>query len=568
MDITVKIGGEAGQGLQTVGDLISKACHRAGLYLLTVNDFESRIRGGHSFLQVRISDRPVKAPSHIVNILVALNRRTYDLHRGEVSPDGVILVNGKYKAFEENVTGIDIDKLAAEAGGLITSNTVAAGAALSLIGARFEIVENILNARFSSKGDKVARMNLNAAKLGYDSVKGLKFSAASDLKNNRPKGKIMTGARAAAMGALAADCRFAAFYPMSPATGIISDFNSFADDFPVVVEQAEDEIAAVNMIIGASYAGVRSMTATSGGGFCLMTEALGLSAMSETPVTIINAQRPGPATGLPTRTAQSDLLFAINASHDEFPRFVFAPGTAYEAFEVMIRAFHLSDKYQVPSVVLMDQYLCDSVFIAERPLKVPENIERFITEDEQIQNPSEYKRFALTSSGVSPRILPCNGKALLVATGNEHTEDGHISEDQTNRNNMMEKRLKKSLEMRKDIRSPETENAGAKIMLVSWGSTGGAVKESVQKLNETGFDAGFVNFVDIWPFPSEDASDVLGKSEHLIVVEANSCAQFGKLLKQQTGLEYDKAVLKYDGRPIYPVDILNGIKEFTAVGSK
>ena len=569
MDITVKIGGEAGQGIQTVGDLISQVCHSAGCYLLSVNDFESRIRGGHSFLQIRVSDAPITAPSHRVALLVALNQETYDLHKQELDSDGVILLNAPENGVEKNVVRLDIDALAREAGGKITANTVAAGAVLSLIGADFQILETLLTRRFESKGDGVVKMNVSAAKLGYESMSGVDFAPKTDMKNGSPKGKLITGSKAAALGALAADCRFSAFYPMSPATGIIVAFDSFSDDFPIVTEQAEDEIAAMNMIIGASYAGVRSMTATSGGGFCLMTEALGLAAMAETPVVVINAQRPGPATGLPTRTSQGDLLFAINASQDEFPRFVFAPGDPHEIFETMIRAFHLSDKYQAPAIVLMDQYLCGSSFIAKKPFNVPEKIERFITTDDQIENPSEYQRFALTPDGVSPRVLPCAGQALLLATGNEHLEDGHISEDKINRKKMVEKRLAKLSGMKEEMRAPETFHEGAELMLVSWGSTNGAVKEAALALKATkGVDVGCMNLVDIWPFPGEQVAEILSKSRCFVVVECNSYAQLGKLIAQETGAQYDHAVLKYDGRPIYPVDILNGLTDAGLVEKK
>ncbi|VEN73550.1 2-oxoglutarate ferredoxin oxidoreductase subunit alpha KorA [Candidatus Desulfarcum epimagneticum] len=571
MDATIKIGGEAGQGIQTVGDLIAHVCHREGLYLLAVNDFESRIRGGHSFLQIRVSDAPTLAPSHVVGILVALNQRTFDLHQAEVPDDGVILANDPENSRDDpRVLAMDIDGLAKKAGGAITANTVAAGAALAVLGADFKILEDILTRRFAAKGDAVTRMNVSAARLGYetvrdparDSSRGQRPGFFPPLEARAPKGALINGSRAAALGALAADARLAAFYPMSPATGIMSAFDSFSDDFPIVTEQAEDEIAAMCMVIGAAYAGVRAMTATSGGGFCLMTEALGLAGMAEIPVVIINAQRPGPATGLPTRTGQSDLLFVIHASQDEFPRFVFAPSTPCETFETMIRAFHLSDQYQVPAIVLMDQYLCDSVFVSERPLTPPKEIRRFITGDESLDDPAAYKRFALTPDGVSPRILPCAGKALLMATGNEHDEEGHISEDAENRNRMVEKRLARFREMKKEMSPPDTVHEGADLMLISWGSSNGATREAMEILNGMGVETGHMAFTDMWPFPGERAAEILSQSRRVAVVEANSQGQLGKLLRQETGAQTGKAVLKYDGRPFYPADILKGLGDW------
>ena len=267
----------------------------------------------------------------------------------------------------------------------------------------------------------------------------------------------MTGARALALGAMAADCRFCGFYPMSPATGIVAEFKALEKDMPLVVEQAEDEIAAANMIVGASFAGVRAMTATSGGGFCLMTEALGLAGITETPVVFINAQRPGPSTGLPTRTGQGDLLFCIHASQDEFPRFVFAPGSLNQAFDTMIRAFHLADKYQVPAIVLVDQYFTDTLQMTQGPLIAPETIERFLTKSRQ-----GYKRYAAGESGVSPRALPDSGPGYVRVSSNEHDEKGHMAEAARTRMDMVKKRWAKTGDMEKEIQLPETFSAGPK----------------------------------------------------------------------------------------------------------
>jgi 2-oxoglutarate ferredoxin oxidoreductase subunit alpha len=349
---------------------------------------------------------------------------------------------------------------------------------------------------------------------------------------------------------------------MSPATGIMAHLTSFSDRFPLVVEQAEDEIAAVNMIIGAAFAGVRAMTSTSGGGFCLMTEGLGLAGMTETPIVIVNAQRPGPSTGLPTRTAQGDLHFVIRASQDEFPRFVFAPGTPYEAFEITARAFHLSEKYQVPSIILMDQYLADSLFIMEKQLTAPANIERFIVKDEDIQDPRKYKRFSISPSGVSPRALPCAGKALVVISSDEHSEDGHMSETIDDRISMVDKRNAKVPHMIKEMNTPKEYHGESGILLVGWGSTKGAIKEAVDLLRGKGIDVGCFNFVDLWPFPSDKVKTALNKEKRFFMVEQNSTAQFGQLIKEQTGLVHSGAILKYDGRPIYPNEIVEGFKKF------
>jgi 2-oxoglutarate ferredoxin oxidoreductase subunit alpha len=559
VDITVKIGGEAGQGIQTVGDLLTLVCHRAGLYVFAINDFESRIRGGQSFFQIRICDKPVYAPKRSVNLLVALNQRTYDLYQDELLPGGISMmdVRGKQHA---NQLSVPVDELAVKAGKKITANTVAAGACLGLLGAPFEMLQAILTDRFMQKGGDALEMNLKAAELGYDSVKDAVFPWPLQWRFGDPKGSVLNGSKAIALGALAGDCRVAAFYPMSPATGIMTNLASFSDEFPIYVEQAEDEIAAINMVIGASFAGVRAMTSTSGGGFCLMTEGLGLAGITETPVVIVNAQRPGPATGLPTRTAQGDLLFVINASQDEFPRFVFAPGTPAEAFEMTRRAFTLADKYQVPAIVLSDQTLNDSLYVTERTLSAPFSIERFPVTDDVIDSPSQYRRYAITSDGISPRALPCRGKALVMVSGNEHREDGHISEAIADRVSMVNKRNAKIPDMLKEMRSPETYQGESELLLVGWGSSKGAIRESVDLLRAEGISAGCVHITDIWPFRSDLVLEALSSCKNFFVVEQNSSSQLGRLIREQTGLEKEGSVLKYDGRPFFPEEIVNGIR--------
>ncbi len=562
IDVSVKIGGEAGQGIQTVGDILARVCLKCGLYLMAINDFESRIRGGHSFFHIRISDKPVNAPNHSINLLLALDKKSFDLHEKELVKGGISLMEEVDNPAKKNVIAIPFLELAKESGGKITSNIVAAGASLALLGAPFGIIREVITEGFASKGEDVVEKNLNAANAGYEAAGKISFKFAFKWKASRPRGILIDGSRAIALGALSADCRFASFYPMSPATGIMAHLASVANEFPLVVEQAEDEISAVNMIIGASFAGARSMTATSGGGFCLMTEGLGLSGITETPIVLVDAQRPGPATGMATRTAQADLLFAINASQDEFPRFVFAPGSPAEAFEITARAFHLAEKYQVPAIILVDQYLNDSLFIAGKALKVPGKVKRFIVSDTDLKNPAEYKRYALTKLGISPRAIPCRGRAIVMVSGNEHKEDGHTSESAQIRINMVNKRNAKAVKMFTEMNPPETYFPRSKILLAGWGSAKGAIREAVDILRKEKISAGCVNFSDIWPFPAAAAKKAFLACEKFYMVEQNSTAQLGRLIREQTALSYSGAVLKYDGRPFYPLEIADGIKKY------
>jgi 2-oxoglutarate/2-oxoacid ferredoxin oxidoreductase subunit alpha len=558
IDLTVTIGGEAGQGLQTVGQLLALTCQKAGFYIFAINDFESRIRGGHCFFQIRISDTQVRAPHHRVSMLVCIDHRTLDLHRDEVIPEGLIVLAAEHSVDDKGIVSIPIFDLARKAGGSITANTVAAGACLALLGAPFELFADIVARQFAGKSQDITKQNLAAAQLGYEATSGATFSSAFDWKGREPRGKLIEGSQSLALGAMAGDLRFAAFYPMSPATGIMAHLAKYTEKFPLVVEQAEDEISAANMIIGSSFAGVRSMAATSGGGFCLMTEALGLAGMSETPIVIVNAQRPGPATGLATRTGQSDLEFVIHASQDEFPRFVFAPGSPEEAYETAARALHLSEKYQVPALILVDQYLLDSLYITEHEFAVPDSLECFVVDE---GDDDLYKRYAITENGVSPRRIPCRHKTLVVANGNEHNEEGHSTEDALERTNMVNKRNAKIAAMSTEMRPPETFHGDARILLAGWGSTAGAVREAVLLLRKNGIECGSLHFNDIWPFPAEDARVALSKATQFFTVENNSNGQFARLLRQETGLVPSGKILKYDGRPFYPSGISDRVKE-------
>ncbi len=558
IDVTIVIGGKAGQGILTVGELITLTGLRSGYYLFSNNEFESRIRGGHSFSQIRISNRPIEAPTNTVHLLVALDPETIDIHKHRLAADSIVLTEDEQLWDEKAVLQVPFTDLAKKSGDKITANAVAAGACLSLLGAPVEPLKNTVDDLFRGKGSEILKRNINAAEAGYNAVTDRHFKYAFEWKPGPVKGILIDGAKAAALGALAGDCRMAAFYPMSPATGILAHLSALSDAFPLVVEQAEDEIAAINMAIGASFAGVRAFTATSGGGFCLMTEALGLAGITETPVVIVNAQRPGPATGLPTRTAQGDLLFCIRAAQDEFPRFVFAPSTPYEIYDITARAFHLADKYQVPAIILMDKYLTDSLFTIDR-FKAPEHIPHFTAHEKDMTIPEDYRRYAVTDSGISPRALPCQGKALVLVSGNEHREDGHISEADSNRAAMVDKRNRKIKTMLNEIDPPKPYFGDAEILLVGWGSTQGAIKEGVDYLRAKGMDIGTVIFSDLWPFPKEAVRNALGRAKRFITVEQNSTAQLGTLIREQTGLNYSGKVLKYDGRPFYPQEIADSV---------
>lgn len=560
LDRTIVIGGEAGQGIQTVGQLLAAACHGAGFEVLAVNDFESRIRGGHSSIGLRVADRPVAAPSRRIDLLVALDARSEAVHRPDLAQDGLVLADSAAGLEEGRALSLAFEQMAKAAGGRILANTVAAGACLGLLGAPEDHCRDIVRQQFKAKGDEVVTQNLAAFSAGYDATRQATFKGRiRDGWGRSPRGRLMEGNLAVALGAVAADCRVGAFYPMSPATGIMAHLASLSGRYPLVVEQAEDEIAAANMVVGASFAGVRAMTATSGGGFCLMTEALGLAAITETPIVVVDAMRPGPATGLPTRTAQGDLDFVIHASQDDFPRFVFAPASPEQAFETMIRAFDLSERFQVPAIVLVDQFFNDSLFTVTDFPPVPEVV-RHVVNDADMVDPAAYQRFAVTDTGVSPRALPCRGKALVVASSDDHREDGHISETIADRRRMVAKRFAKLPSMAAAMQPPETFHADADLLLATWGSSRGAVREAVEALRSEGRSVGAAYFCDLWPFPVEAAAELFG-NRPFVTVEQNDSGQLGCLVRAQTGLAPAGRITRTDGRPFFASEIVAGLKE-------
>ena len=423
MDISIRIGGEAGQGIQSISSIIAKTFVRHDFYVFINQDFASRIRGGHNFDQVRISNAPVRAIDDKVQILIALDKETTNRDIGCLADNGVLLFDGDefdFTSDDSNHLSIPFTQIASKAGkSKIMANSVAIGAAIALTDFELQPVLDCMQEQFRSKGSETVEKNKKSAAAGYDFVRrNLKerpLLRVSSAKSFRQK-MLITGSQALALGAMASGLKFYSGYPMSPATSIMEFVASQADRYNIIVEQAEDEIAAVNMVIGANFAGARAMTATSGGGFCLMAEALSLAGMTETPTVIIVAQRPGPSTGLPTRTEQADLNFVMHAGHGDFPRAVLAPGRPEQAVQLMSKAFNLADKYQIPVIVLGDQHFNDSYFTVHELDVQGIAIDRgLILTDRDLPSPQEYERYAPSESGISPRILPGYTKAVLYA---------------------------------------------------------------------------------------------------------------------------------------------------------
>ena len=570
VDINFMVGGEAGQGVQAAGFIIAKALARYGLSVFADQDYESRVRGGHNFFRVRARDSDVSAISETLDVLVALDRQTIALHQRELSSDGVVIFDqDKLKDISPSGSplGLPLEQMAIEtANNKQAANIVAVGAALALTGYDSAALKSMVLDYFGT--GEMGQANAAAAARGYEyarvNFKGDLGRKVSPLGGQ--KRMLLNGNEALALGALAAGCKFVSAYPMTPSTTIMEYMAGKADELGIVVVQPEDEISAINMIIGAAYAGVRAMTATSGGGFCLMVEGLGLAGMTETPVVVVDGQRAGPAIGLPTRTEQGDLLFALHAAHGDFPRVVMAPANVEDAFWLTVKAFNLAEQYQVPVIILTDQYLASSYATGERfdLSKVQIRRGQLLSEVDPSRLAS-YKRYQITSSGISPRAFPLQSTALVVADSDEHNEEGHLIEDAETRTAMMLKRLRKLEDLKKEISGPRMHGpAQADITLIGWGSTLGALRGAVDLATQDGLSVNLIHFTEIWPFPAEAASLALRGSKKTLAVESNATAQFAHLLRAETGHQVSGSILKFDGRPFTPAYVLRQLKKEVA----
>jgi 2-oxoglutarate ferredoxin oxidoreductase subunit alpha len=571
-DITVRVGGEAGQGMQSVGALLGKLFVRRGYWVFSHHDIMSRIRGGHNYSQTRISSRPFGGPASKVDILVCLDRNTFDLYRGAVG-EAIIYDENAFEGPmipDKGHIPLPLEKIAKEKGGDVRmANSVAAGAVLALLGTPLDPLLELLGELFGAKGESVVRGNRNCAEAGFtlarERNRGEAFCRLDDAANGRPGRMLLTGSEAMAMGALAAGIGFYSAYPMSPATPILEFLATRKRDFGLLVEQAEDEISAVNMAIGASFAGARAMTGTSGGGLALMVEGISLAGMTETPLVLVDCQRPAPATGLPTRTEQGDLLFALHGAHGEFPKAILAPATAEEAFHLVRKAFELAEKYQTTVFVLGDQFLNDASWTVEpfdwRP--APAKRRGMLPPGVLDKLPAYgYRRYEITDSGVSPRIFPGTPNQVLYADSDEHTEEGHITESAEVRTRMVEKRLRKMADLRREMSPPVIfPDRDRRMYAVGWGSTRGAIAEAVELLRGEGVDIGHIHFSEIWPLPEGPVLFGIDKAAKLVFVENNATGQFAELLRMSAGIETEARVLKFDGRPFIPGELAGELKK-------
>ncbi|KAF2960168.1 MULTISPECIES: 2-oxoacid:acceptor oxidoreductase subunit alpha [unclassified Thermotoga] len=540
-DVSIVLSGEAGQGIQTVENVLTRVLKDSGFHVFATKEYMSRVRGGNNTTEIRVSSRRVRSFVDRIDVLIPLGKGATERLKNRITEKTLVIGEEEFiKESPGEKIVVPFLNIAKQIGKSIYANSVAIGFLSGLLGADESALKDQITRQFSSKGEDIVNDNIRAALEGYKKGQELSQKIEFDVeKDSSIKNEVLlNGAEAVGLGAIAGGCNFVSSYPMSPSTSVLVFLSQHKNNFGIVVEQAEDEIAAMNMIIGAWYAGARGLVTTSGGGFALMEEALSLAGMIESPAVIHLAQRPGPATGLPTRTEQGDLNLALYAGHGDFPRVIYAPGNVEEAFYLTQKAFNVADKYQVPVFVLTDQYLVDSYY------NLPGfDLDELKVEKHFIKTTRDYIRYVITEDGISPRGIPGYGEGLVKVDSDEHDEFGHITEDFDTRVRMVNKRLRKGEALKKELVEPKLiGDENYRVLLVAWGSTLEPIKEAIEDLN----GVALLHFSQVWPI-DESVSRYFEKAEKVVAVEGNATGQFANLIRQVTGFHIKDRILKYSG---------------------
>jgi 2-oxoglutarate ferredoxin oxidoreductase subunit alpha len=579
MDLNIKIGGAAGAGVKSVGMTLGKTFSRLGLKVFEYSEYPSLIRGGHNTETIHVGSEAVYSQIKPVDILMALDKNTLDRDVAEVRNGGTIIFDEiaapRPGGARNDVTWVDLPMLEAakNLGNPLLMNTVGVGAIIKLVGLPLDATAKIIAEEFSRKGQTVIDTNLKALEVGYQAadsagtgtiLKGVSLEGVS-LKD-RPLGQMLiNGSEAAGLGAIAAGLGLYAAYPMTPASPLLHFLAAHQEEFGYVVRQPEDEIAAANMVIGAMHTGVRAMSGTSGGGFALMNETLALSAMTETPLVIYVAQRPGPATGLPTWTEQGELMYAIYAGHGEFLRFVLAPGDPREMFLAVADAFNLAERYQAPIIILTDKYLAESAMTIDKLDLNSITLDRgAVLTEKNLSKRKNYQRYELTGDGISPRSLPGTAGGVYTANSDEHEYHGLVDESSQMRLWQQGKRLKKIETAAGKLPGPKfIGDPGAETTIITWGSTKMPACQSMATFNRqqsTNNKINVLHFSYLWPMNREAVNAALKNiGSKTLIVENNAGGQFESLLKLEVGFVPTGRLRKFDGRPMYPEEIISAI---------
>lgn len=582
-EVTIGIAGAAGDGLDKSGDTLAKICGRLGLHVYAYNSYQSIIRGGHIWLKLRIGNEKVYNHGDRLTALIALNQDSLERHAREVDEGGVIIFNSdKFKCDQTlvrkgvTILPIPINEITAAVvkvhGPLapIMQNTVALGAVLKLSNFGLDEANAVISDTFLHKGEKVVDLNVSLLKVGYDYAASQASPISKEWQFSRKRYPFTTGNEAIALGAYAAGCKFYSAYPMTPASSILHWMSAHSAKTGIVVKQGEDELAVMNMTIGAGIAGVRAMCATSGGGFALMTEALGMAGIMEVPVVCVEVQRGGPSTGLPTKTEQADLFQVYGASQGEYPRMIVAPFDVADAYETTASAFNYADRYQLPVTIVSDLLLSEHHETVEREaFNVDVKIDRGEIVSKWPEGNGKYKRFAFTESGISPRALPGTANTLYVSASDDHDEESILISDMFTappvRRKIMEKRMRKMAGLLRELPTPRLEGAAdADVTLVCWGSTYGVVKEAVSQLNSAGVKANYLVIKYIVPFHTEAVTQILNKAKKKVSVEVNFTSQMARYIRSETGIGMDAYINRYDGEPFTPAEVVQRVQDILA----
>ncbi|GGA65553.1 2-oxoacid:ferredoxin oxidoreductase subunit alpha [Edaphobacter acidisoli] len=570
---SVGIGGAAGQGVATPGDIFAKIFSRRGLHLNAYNAYQSIIRGGHTFLTIRTGPDKIATIDGKIDLLIPLNQDTMDRHLGLLGVGAACLYNAETikpgtPAEGVQMCPIPVSKLADISKNKVAQNTLAIGAGLSMMGVGFAALEEVLTEQFRRKGQAVIDENVSIARAGYDYASQNFKPFAWPLPMTENRYAVLSGNAAMAMGGAAAGVKFYCAYPMSPSTGVLHWMAEHARKAQIMVRQVEDEIGVINMAIGAAHAGVRSMCATSGGGFALMSEGLGLSAQAEIPVVVIDCQRAGPSTGVPTKTEQGDLWQMLGAAFGDYPRVIAAPLDIGDCFTLMAEMFNITDRFQCPGIVLCDLLLSEGrLSVDPEVLNFNPTIDRgeLITSNGTADH-EPYKRYKITESGVSPRVIPGVPGHTHTVSSDEHDEDGVLISDEytntTKRRAMMEKRMRKVQGIEASVPPPEIVGpANADVTLIGWGSTYAVIDEACELLREAGITANHLPIRWLVPLHGDAIVKLLKNAKKTIIVENNFSGQFARYLRSETSFVADGHIRKYDGEPLFPHHIVNAVKE-------
>ena len=560
-----KIGGEAGEGIMVTGLIFAKSCAKLGLEVFNYAEYPSRIRGGHNCYQVKAQDKkPVTAEKEI-DILVALNKETIELHLNEMSSEGIIIYDSNLKDLSINFEGlypVPMEEIALKSGGKITKNNVSLGVTAAILDMPLDAINLSVTKAFKDKGEKVLHMNLLAVKEGYDFVQQNPPKKRSCIVNKKEflKKYVMTGNEAIALGAIKAGLKLYAAYPMTPASSILHFLAPLERKYRIVVKHTEDEISAILTAIGASYAGIRSMAATSGGGFSLMAEALGMAGITETPLVIAECMRPGPSTGMPTWTEQGDLRFVIHASQGEFIRIILTPGDIAEAYHLIQVSFNLAEKYQIPVILLSDKFLSESSESIDdlKQLDLPKERGKRLKEV-----PQNYKRYDLSvEDGISWRAFPPGPNGMHLANSDEHDEYGLVTEESELRVKMVNKRMKRLEHIKSDVPKPVLYgDVKSDISLIGFGSVKNPVLRAIEYLKKEGISVNYLHCLCPHPFVPENYFEFVKSAKRLICIENNFFGQFAGILQENLNIRIKEKLLKYDGRPFFPDEIVDYVRK-------